>query len=99
MKTATYDVATSLFPQGCQKKWYKRDFWCSPELGTNEARQGAMESGSQKSQKMWRWKETRDKPDHPVPGARGGVLLYQVLVTNKELPDPKKEVSHWRCYH
>ena len=34
-----------------------------------------------------------NKPDYPVPGARGAELLYQLLVTRKELPDPIKELK------
>ena len=54
-----------------------------------------MGSGSQKFQKCeGERKPEINKSDHPVLGVRGEVLLQQLLVTNKELLKPKKEVSH-----
>ena len=54
-----------------------------------------MGSGLQKSQKYGgESKPEINKPDHLVPGVRGGVLLEQLLVTHRKSPDPKRETGH-----
>ena len=55
-----------------------------------------MESGSQKSQKFGgeRKSEIRKQTRPSCPSCQRWGLVVIVLVTDKELSDPKKEISH-----